>query len=266
MKIKCFFRKVSSSLSNFFLSPQIKIISIAVIVFIICIFLPRKGNPSTTDWISSISDIVVAFAAIMGLYMAKQWKREATQSKAIEHCINITTQLIPKIKEQFVPSVFENIGKQILIELKQCDCVDIKRIRSLRSVMEKYYILQSDKDATLLALQSDLKNITALSWGVKNKFKLNTDELIDTLYKIKSKEVELIAYISIIMSYWNVKFRNDDETKYYDITWKLTGNPFLIEAIKLCIEIIRLKEDFNTLIEKMNIEKKSIFEIFESQI
>ncbi|KKF38751.1 hypothetical protein [Hafnia alvei] len=266
MKIKSFFRKVPSCLSNFFLSPQRKIIFIAVIISMICIFLPRKGNPSTTDWISSISDIVVAFAAIMGLYMAQQWKREATQSKAIEHCINIMTRLIPKSKEQFVPSIYEKIGIIMLVDLEQCDCVDVKRIRALRNLMEKYYHSQKDKESTLLALQSEFKNITALSWRVKNKFKFNIDELIDTLFNIRVKEVELITNISIIMSRWNVKFGCDDETKHYDITFKLKNSINLTDAKNLCIEITRLKEDLNSVIEKMAIEKKSIFEIFESQI
>lgn len=266
MKIKCFFRKVPSNLSKFFLSPQIKFFSIAVVVFIICIFLPRKGNPSTTDWISSISDIVVAFAAIMGLYMAQQWKREATQSKAIEHCINIITRLIPKSKEQFIPSIYEKIGIAMLVNLQECDCVDVKRIRALRNLMEKYYLSQKDKESTLLALQSELKNITALSWRVKNKFKFSIDELIDTLSNIRVKEIDLITNISIIMLHWNVKFQCDDETKHYDITFKLKNSIPLAEAKKLCFEITRLKEDLNSMIEKMAIEKKSIFEIFESQM
>ncbi|BEM39420.1 hypothetical protein SME10J_31470 [Serratia marcescens] len=260
------FQKVTSWVSIYFSSCKNKLISIITGIIIACVLLPKKGDSSITDWISSISDVLVAFSAIMGLCIAKQWKREATQSKVIDYCINLTTQLMPKIKLQFVPSLYETVGGRLLSYLKECEYVDVKRIVSFRDTMKPYKNLLNDKRTTFTSLQTDLKNITALSWNVKDNLKLSFEEYIKSLSKIESKELELLTIFSIITSYWNVKFDDDDATKHYDITWKLADNPYVNDALRLCDEIVRLKEDLNSLIEIMKIEDKSIFEVFEPKI
>ena len=266
MKTNCTFQKISSWLSDLFSSYKINSIFIITTIIITLYFLPKKGTSSITDWISSISDAFVAFSAVVGLLIARQWKREATQSKVIDHCIILTTQLIPMIKSQFVPSFNETIGKRLLMKYKQCDYVDVRKIVFLRDAMNPYNNSLSDKRRISTNIQTNLKNITALSWKVKGYLTSDFNKLIKDLSKIEDKELELLTILSMITSYWNVKFDDDDATKHYHITWNLADNDYVNDALRLCDEIIRLKEDLNHLIEKIGIHEKSIFEVFEPKI
>ncbi|MHB7595927.1 hypothetical protein ACYCMP_26025, partial [Klebsiella pneumoniae] len=68
----------------------------------------------------------------------------------------------------------------------------------------------------------------------------------------------------VIVSYWNLYVVDGDDSKAYDsLTWDMSNNDFVDKSLMLCSEIIQLKEDLNTLIERMKIEEMSIFDVFE---
>lgn len=54
-----------------------------------------QNNMEVTDWISALSDAVMALMAIGGFILALNWKREATREMAIGYCSNILSESLP---------------------------------------------------------------------------------------------------------------------------------------------------------------------------
>ena len=69
------------------------------------------------------------------------------------------------------------------------------------------------------------------------------------IYNLQRIWVTYIRYR--IVSYWNLYVVDGDDSKAYDsLTWDMSNNDFVDKSLMLCSEIIQLKEDLNTLIER----------------
>ncbi|WP_124045217.1 hypothetical protein [Klebsiella pneumoniae] len=62
-----------------------------------------------SDSISALANVVMAFAAILGLVFAKKWKRDATKDKVIDRSIQILSVHLLDINKYFVPALHINV-------------------------------------------------------------------------------------------------------------------------------------------------------------
>ncbi|MEH3607249.1 hypothetical protein POW08_06145 [Enterobacter kobei] len=229
-------------------------------IFVLCFVKTDKWS----DAISAIANTVMAFAAIMGLVFARKWKRDATKDKVIEKCVNIMTSVIPDIKRVFVPTIHVKISEVFLKNIKERKSTDFKLARELRNSLKSYNVIMGKGSESINLFNADLKYVKALSWKVNESIAQDLDNYRKILSSIISKQFELLTYVTVIVSYWNLYVVDGDDSKAYDnLSWDMSNNDYVDKSLILCSEIIRLKEDLNTLIERMAIEEMSIFDVFE---
>jgi len=229
-------------------------------IFVLCFIKTDKWS----DSISAIANTVMALAAIMGLVFARKWKRDATKDKVIERCVNIMTNVIPDIKRIFVPTIHVKMSEVFLKNIKERKSTDFKLARELRNSLKSYNVIMGKGSELLNLFNADLKYVKALSWKVNESIAQDLDNYRKILSSIISKQFELLTYVIVIVSYWNLNVVDGDDSKAYDnLSWDMSNNDFIDKSLMLCSEIIRLKEDLNTLIERMTIEEMSIFDVFE---
>lgn len=246
---------------KFVRTHAISFVSFALGVILVLCFVK---SDKYSDSISALANAIMAMVAIMGLVFARKWKRDATKDKVIDKCVNMMTVVIPDIKRIYVPTVYVKIAETLLSNIKKSKSTDYKLARELRNSLKSYNAIMGKGSDALNLLSADLKYVKTLSWKVSKSVEQDLDNYRNILSSITTKEFELLTYVIGISSYWNLYIFDSDDSKAYDnLTWDLSNDDFVDKSLKLCSDIIRLKEDLNNLIEHMNIEEMSIFEVFE---
>lgn len=243
---------------------RVNLISILSFFFGILSVLCFIKTDKLSDSISALANAIMALAAILGLVFARKWKRDATKDKVIDKCVSIMTNIIPDIKRIYVPTVYVKITQTFLNNIKSRKSTDFKLARELCNSLKSYNVIMGKGSESLNLLSADLKYVKTLSWLVRKNIEPDLDNYKKILSSITSKEFELLTYVIVIVSYWNLYVVDGDDSKAYDsLTWDMSNNDFVDKSLMLCSEIIQLKEDLNTLIERMKIEEMSIFDVFE---
>lgn len=207
--------------------------------------------------------MLMAMSALAGLAIARKWQREATQGIVIERCVNITTDIMPKVRQNFLLAVHVKSAQRLLSPFKEAGSVSCKHIIVLKNTMKTYKKVCIEENEILMNFRAELKFIKALSWQVNANFNAHINTYDKLLGTIVNKEFELDQCIFTMLVCWNGIFDRDDSEAYTELVWGSSGKEFVDAALKLCTEIIRLKEDLNKLIERMNMDEISIFEVFE---
>lgn len=230
------------------------------IIFVLCFIKTDK----LSDSVSALANAIMAMAAIIGLVFARKWKRDATKDKVIDKCVHIMTVIIPDIKRLYVPTLHVKMAQTFLIKMKENQSTDFKHARELRNTLRSYNILMVQCSESLSLFKADLKYVKTLSWKVNEKINPDLTTYSNFLSTIASKQFELITYIIVIVNYWGLSMTDGDDSEADDnLTKNLSDDEFVDMCLKLCAEIIRLKEDLNKLILRINIETLSVFDVFE---
>lgn len=246
------------------IEKNITLVIFLVLVIIVAFYGIHKAQSdfSSTDVLSSIADVSMAFFALLGLLVAKRWKAEATQSKGVDVSISILTESIPMLNGLIIPTVYTKLAERYLLGFKDDNSFPYPKTLSFRNGMKPHGEIVKRESKELSKLRSDLKTINVLSWSVTSKYKSNMDTYINLVTKCINKEIELRTHIVVVLSAWNIDFTDDDSKAYTDLTWDFSDNYNVDEGIKLCNEIVRIKEDLYNHLKIMNVDTVSIFDVF----
>ncbi|EPL9864995.1 hypothetical protein WJF69_004572 [Klebsiella aerogenes] len=246
-----------------FIQNNSAVIIVLALAIIAAFLIKANYSYSITDAFSAIADVSMALFALLGLLVAKKWQREATQSKGIDLSISILTESIPLINGLILPIVYIKISESYLLSFKKDTNISFNKCRAFRNGMKGYGDIVSRESKALVKLRTELKHLNVVSWSVTCKYKEKFEQYKKLLTECITKEHELEVHIRTIIANWNLNFTDDDLKAYTEITWNLSDNYNVDEGIKLCNEIVRIKEDIYEHLKTMNIDNLSIFDVFE---
>lgn len=217
-----------------------------------------------SDGVSALANTIMALAAILGLVFARKWKHDATKDKVIDKCIEIMTVVMPDIKKTYVPS--DNIKKThaILTRFKENKLTNSKDAHEFRNSFRYYYDSMKRGVNILNLYRTDLKFIKTLSWKINKKLEDDLSNYKKILESIRNKEDQLLTFTVVLLTYWGLSPFDGEICKEFESSeYNFSNNDFVDDCLKLCDEIINLKEELSKLVQKIDFEEMSIFDVFE---
>jgi len=217
-----------------------------------------------SDSISALANVVMAFAAIMGLVFAKRWKRDATKDKVIDRCVKILSVHLLDIKKNFVPALHISVFNVWFSSFVKKDVTTYKDVRSMKKMASNYVGLIKKESEIYTEFVSELEYLKILSWDVKKEHIEEVDKIRMYMRGIIAKDQELITLINIVFGMWNLNVYNDDESKAFtELPFNLSRDPRVEMALKLIPEMTRERENLQALIEDILSKQLNVFSFIE---
>lgn len=269
--IKAFWADFKSAFSKIqSLSPQVKkeknIIygCIGVLILVLFLIAHSKGTNDLTNWISAMANVVMAGAAVVGVWFAKNWKREATKNKAVGVCEDIILDSIPKIK----PNDFElNVIQLMKFNFLRMQSFPPLQHKDIDILLKSSEYTEKLYNAVLLTSNEFRRrhiNLNILSWDFKEPFKidlLNIVEINQNSTSLLNNIRSIIRFIleSVGFEYVYDKFEGGfNENHSIDL-------PMYIDALIRYIDKLLISyEKAIDLHEKLPLKGANIFDIFEN--
>ncbi|HFR0303801.1 TPA: hypothetical protein ACHTY3_004725 [Klebsiella pneumoniae] len=217
-----------------------------------------------SDSISALANVVMAFAAIMGLVFAKKWKRDATKDKVIDRCVKILSVHLLDIRKAFVPAVHVKVSEAWFTSFTKKDAIKYKDVVSLKKIASSYVAIIKRESELYTELVSDLEYLKLLSWYVKEEHNEVIEKIKTSMKDIVAKDQELLALINIVFGMWGINVYDDDTSKgHTDFVYNISKDSRVKSAVQLIPQMIREREDFNTLIESLLSKQLNVFSFIE---
>ncbi|MCK7131750.1 hypothetical protein [Enterobacter bugandensis] len=217
-----------------------------------------------SDSISALANVVMAFAAIMGLVFAKKWKRDATKDKVIDRCVKILSVHLLDIREAFVPAVHVKVSEAWFTSFTKKDAIKYKDVFSLKKIASSYVAIIKRESELYTELVSDLEYLKLLSWYVKEEHNEVIEKIKTSMKDIVAKDQELLALINIVFGMWGINVYDDDTSKgHTDFVYNISKDSRVESAVQLIPQMIREREDLNTLIESLLSKQLNVFSFIE---
>ena len=230
------------------------------VILVLCFVKTDK----LSDSISALANVVMAFAAIMGLVFAKRWKRDATKDKVIDRCVKILSVHLLDIKKNFVPALHISVFNVWFSSFVKKDVTTYKDVRSMKKMASNYVGLIKKESEIYTEFVSELEYLKILSWDVKKEHIEEVDKIRTYMRGIIAKDQELLALINIVFGMWNLNVYNDDESKAFtELPFNLSRDPRVEMALKLIPEMTRERENLQALIEDMLSKQLNVFSFIE---
>ncbi|EKC7000953.1 hypothetical protein OP685_001081 [Cronobacter sakazakii] len=241
-----------------------KLQSILSFFFGVILVLCFVKTDKLSDSISALANVVMAFAAIMGLIFAKRWKRDATKDKVIDRCVKILSVHLLDVKKIFVPAMHIKIIEVWFHFFTVNDTATYKDVVSLKKIASTYVGLIKRESELYTEFVSELEYLKLLSWDVKKEHSEEIDKIRTNMKNIITKDQELLTLINIVFGMWNLNVYDSDETKgHTELTFNISRDPRVEMALKLIPEITRERENLQTLIEGMLSKQLNVFSFIE---
>lgn len=157
-----------------------------ILLVIVVWFLIKnsQGNNDLTNWIIALANVVMASAAIVGVIVAKGWRKEATTDKIIElggaFFIEDLTNLQHKNASPFVLNRMKSVLTRVRVKgfLNRQNIVALyEHYRFFREDSESYF----DVYKSASTRDQQIKN---LGWVVDEKYNENHNEIIYNAFQI----------------------------------------------------------------------------------
>ncbi|OFN64326.1 hypothetical protein [Klebsiella quasipneumoniae] len=243
---------------------RVNLSSILSFFFGVILVLCFVKTDKLSDSISALANVVMAFAAIMGLVFAKRWKRDATKDKVIDRCVKILSVHLLDIKKNFVPALHISVFNVWFSSFVKKDVTTYKDVRSMKKMASNYVGLIKKESEIYTEFVSELEYLKILSWDVKKEHIEEVDKIRMYMRGIIAKDQELITLINIVFGMWNLNVYNDDESKAFtELPFNLSRDPRVEMALKLIPEMTRERENLQALIEDMLSKQLNVFSFIE---
>ncbi|HDR2458788.1 TPA: hypothetical protein QCI17_002712 [Enterobacter ludwigii] len=243
---------------------RVNLSSILSFFFGVILVLCFVKTDKLSDSISALANVVMAFAAIMGLVFAKRWKRDATKDKVIDRCEKILSVHLLDIKKNFVPALDISVFNVWFSSFVKKDVTTYKDVRSMKKMASNYVGLIKKESEIYTEFVSELEYLKILSWDVKKEHIEEVDKIRMYMRGIIAKDQELITLINIVFGMWNLNVYNDDESKAFtELPFNLSRDPRVEMALKLIPEMTRERENLQALIEDMLSKQLNVFSFIE---
>lgn len=243
---------------------RVNLSSILSFFFGVILVLCFVKTDKLSDSISALANVVMAFAAIMGLVFAKRWKRDATKDKVIDRCEKILSVHLLDIKKNFVPALHISVFNVWFSSFVKKDVTTYKDVRSMKKMASNYVGLIKKESEIYTEFVSELEYLKILSWDVKKEHIEEVDKIRMYMRGIIAKDQELITLINIVFGMWNLNVYNDDESKAFtELPFNLSRDPRVEMALKLIPEMTRERENLQALIEDMLSKQLNVFSFIE---
>ncbi|HED6270126.1 TPA: hypothetical protein R5X29_001206 [Enterobacter sichuanensis] len=217
-----------------------------------------------SDSISALANVVMAFAAILGLVFAKKWKRDATKDKVIERSIQILSVHLLDINKYFVPVLHINVFQFWFSSFVEKVPTTYKFVRSMKKMATNYLGSIEKESEVYTKFVSEIEYIKLLSWDIKKEHREVVDAIQLAMKNIIAKDQELLALINTIFGMWNISVYNSDESKAYtELPLNLSNSPIVQMAISLIPDMVREREDLHKLLEDMLSKQLNVFSFVE---
>ncbi len=241
---------------------RVSLSSILSFFFGVILVLCFVKTDKLSDSISALANVVMAFAAIMGLVFAKRWKRDATKDKVIDRCVKILSVHLLDIKKNFVPALHISVFNVWFSSFVKKDVTTYKDVRSMKKMASNYVGLIKKESEIYTEFVSELEYLKILSWDVKKEHIEEVDKIRMYMRGIIAKDQELITLINIVFGMWNLNVYNDDESKAFtELPFNLSRDPRVEMALKLIPEMTRERENLQALIEDMLSKQLNVFHL-----
>ncbi|HHR0151177.1 TPA: hypothetical protein ACSXT8_002935 [Escherichia coli] len=238
--------------------------TVVVVIAVVFLFLSNaRGNYTLTDALSALADVSMAILALIGLSVANKWRREATQNKGVDIGIDILTDSLPLTKNLFSPPVYILLAKVYCSSCKEDKKIKFKHALSLKRGLNGYDSIISREGLALAKLKERIKLLNVVSWKISHSYESTIHNYIKLLSDCYTKELELLVNIGVVLANWNLKIGEEEINPYDALEWNLSNYPVIDTALQLCIDIIRIKEDLHYIVEQMDLDSVSIFDVFE---
>ncbi|WP_317473730.1 hypothetical protein [Cronobacter sakazakii] len=230
------------------------------VILVLCFVKTDK----LSDSISALANVVMAFAAIMGLVFAKRWKRDATKDKVIDRCVKILSVHLLDIRKDFVPALHVSVFNVWFSSFVEKEVTTYKDVRSMKKMASNYVGLIKKESEIYTEFVSELEYLKLLSWDVKKEHSEQIDKIRTHMKNIVTKDQELLTLINIVFGMWNLNVYENDESKAHtELTFNISKDPRVEMALKLIPEITRERENLQTLIEGMLSKQLNVFSFIE---
>ena len=171
-----------------------------ILIFIILciIFVFSNGTNSLTNWLSSISDLIMACAAIAGVIFAKNWLSQATVQEGVAISLVLKDELIPK-HERIIESLTTTLGIKTIVEsyLKFEGEKNIGR-EFFEIIQNGYSDKVSSLESSLDSLKAHEKKLLSRGWRLKEKKNETFNVMLQLSEDIKFITNDTLCFIKSI--------------------------------------------------------------------
>lgn len=223
--------------------------------------------PTITDWISALANVSMGTSAVAGYFLAKNWKRTATQELAVEHCSNILSDHLRYFEKDATIVSHEELIKALMVRYSKLETVDYQSIKNIASVLKYYKAEMAERTVHYTSIFAEYKRLNHLSWRVVKDKEGIFNELIADWNGINNKGYELIIQMGILFTQFGLPFDCEEPIKHFGIAGNITVETSVImsEVERLSTEIINTKKGLQEKFNILNINKLTIFELFEAK-
>lgn len=223
----------------------------------------------TSSMVSAGADVVMALVAIGGLVVALNWKREATQELAIQHCSNILSDHLPYCYRSLSITSYE---KSLIQHLKGInhDVVSYITLKDLYSIYKSNTTRNDDINEVKGKLYADYNRVKSLSWDAKKDKKDTFDSIIAAMKDITADDF----YLGIELSSFFYQFGDDDFFNEYGglATGVFNHNQYNIidytsvtKIIECATELLEEKQKAKEKFKELDLDNMNVFDLFESK-
>ncbi|KEA51850.1 hypothetical protein DT73_13020 [Mangrovibacter sp. MFB070] len=175
------------------------VILICFILVLIRSYLSDSSN--LAQWVSSISDFIMAISATIGVIVASKWRSDSTKDKVINIGVEIVSKKLKELRTRFYSQPHLKVFTSLLSNLLSTQ--DVNNIK-INIFYNSFFSLNevSNKDASLIKdIRSDIKMISTLGWNIKNndfsilmlEIEQYSEQLITCLITIESV-ISMLGY------------------------------------------------------------------------
>lgn len=224
----------------------------ALIIFTVFLYCAIKFNDnkgSSTDWISAVSDITTAIAALWGVLIAKNWLSELTTKDGYQVAYNIKNITIPKINENIQSVTYVNAFRDVLPPLKKD-----KKVKKLHVVFAA--INYTDFHAAFMTffnlkrnLDKELHGLETYGWRVKEEKQQRYDEMQFLIRNHLEYSHYILEHMRrfIVLFFGSSSFDSFKENQIvdaYEVRYDSLDDDWLLE---MKADITRYQMNFNML-------------------
>lgn len=159
--------------------------SLVCLVFVVWFLVKHsKGNNDLTNWIIALANVVMASAAIIGVIVAKGWKKEATTDKVIEIGGLFFIEDLKSLQHINASTLVLKQIKSVLVRVKSKGEIDQ---RNMVALYEHYRFFLEDCEKYFEVYKSaDTRNqqVKNLGWVISEKYAENHNEIIYNSFQV----------------------------------------------------------------------------------
>lgn len=246
--------------------PSIYFLGGVISLFLLVWFLIKHsiGNNDLTNWIIALANVVMATAAIIGVFFAKKWKQQATTDKVIEFGGDFLVVVLSNLQHVSASAYELNRIKNILSTVKSYELITPQNTIALFEHCRFFLKDSDDYFEAYRGVSTKDQQIRHLGWTISKKYDLKHNVLINSSFDVYDL-ARLVKYeINMFFNYLGHDFERLSKDVFHGEleTVSLSELHNIDGFIEAVDEILKAKHLINDSLQYIRKENPTLFDYF----